>query len=100
MNNTFIMGLFEFLALLIVAGLCGAIAQALSGYDRGGCLLSIGVGFLGALIGSWLSRAMNLPELFTFQAGNVQFPVVWSIVGASLFIFVISLINSRRKTRI
>ncbi|MEX0928455.1 MAG: hypothetical protein WD266_03875 [Balneolales bacterium] len=91
------MGFLDFLALLIVAGLCGAIAQAISGYDRGGCLLSIGVGFLGALIGTWLAEALNLPELFVFSAGNVQFPVVWSIVGASVFIFVISIISSRRK---
>ncbi|MEX0686214.1 MAG: GlsB/YeaQ/YmgE family stress response membrane protein [Balneolales bacterium] len=94
------MGFLEFIALLIVAGLCGAIAQAISGYDRGGCLLSIGVGFLGALIGSWLARALNLPELFFFSAGNVDFPVVWSIVGASIFIFVITLITSRRRPRV
>ena len=93
------MGFFEFIALLIVAGLCGAIAQAISGYDRGGCLLSIGVGFLGAFIGSWLARALNLPELFHFTAGNVSFPVVWSIIGASLFIFVISMASSRRTPR-
>ncbi|MEX0773068.1 MAG: GlsB/YeaQ/YmgE family stress response membrane protein [Balneolales bacterium] len=91
------MNFFDFLALLIVAGLCGAIAQAILGYNRGGCLLSMGVGFLGALIGTWLAEALKLPEIFTFSAGNVQFPVVWSIVGASIFILIISLINSRRK---
>lgn len=94
------MNFFDFLALLIVAGLCGAIAQAVLGYNRGGCLLSVGVGFLGAFIGTWLAEAFNLPEIFTFSAGNVQFPVVWSIIGASIFILIISLIHTRRKPRI
>ncbi|MEX0779849.1 MAG: GlsB/YeaQ/YmgE family stress response membrane protein [Balneolales bacterium] len=94
------MGFLDFIALLIVAGLCGAIAQAILGYQRGGCLLSMGVGFLGALIGSWLGRALNLPELFVFSAGEVQFPIVWSIVGASIFIFAVNLINSRKRPRV
>ena len=51
------MTLVDLLILLLVAGLCGAIGQAISGYSRGGCLVSIALGFIGALVGVWLSRA-------------------------------------------
>ena len=40
------MTLFDLLILLLVAGLCGALGQAITGYSRGGCLVSIALGFL------------------------------------------------------
>ena len=45
------MGILEFLVLLLVAGLCGAVAQAIAGFSRGGFLVAIAVGFIGALLG-------------------------------------------------
>jgi hypothetical protein len=33
----------------------------------GGCLVSIALGFSGALIGTWLARAVALPALFRFS---------------------------------
>src|SRR5262249_54411671 len=47
-------GLIDFLILLVVAGICGAIAQSIAGLSRGGCLVAIAVGFIGALIGMYL----------------------------------------------
>ncbi len=41
------MTLFDLLILLLVAGICGALGQAISGYSRGGCLVSIALGFVG-----------------------------------------------------
>ena len=35
----------ELVILLIVAGVCGGIAQGLAGYSRRGCLVSIALGF-------------------------------------------------------
>jgi uncharacterized membrane protein YeaQ/YmgE (transglycosylase-associated protein family) len=58
------MTLADFLILLVVAGICGSIGQAISGYSRGGCLASIGLGFIGALIGTWLARYFKLPDFF------------------------------------
>lgn len=52
------------LALLLISAVCGAIAQALVGYSRGGCFVSIALGFIGALIGWWLADLLNLPLLF------------------------------------
>jgi uncharacterized membrane protein YeaQ/YmgE (transglycosylase-associated protein family) len=90
------MTLFEWILLFIIAGICGSLGQAISGYTRGGCLVSIALGFIGALIGVWLARQAGLPELFAVRIGDKSFPVVWSIIGSALFVAVISLISRRR----
>lgn len=90
------MTLIDLLILLIVAGICGALGQAISGYSRGGCLVSIALGFVGALLGMWLARAMNLPEPFAVQIGTKTFPIVWSIIGSALFVAVIALVTRGR----
>jgi len=82
--------------LLLVAAVCGALGQAITGYSRGGCLVSIALGFIGALLGMGLSRALKLPDLFTIRFDEFDFPIVWSIIGAALFVAVISLFTRRR----
>lgn len=91
------MGLFDLILLLIVAGVCGSLGQAIVGYSRGGCLVSIALGFVGALLGVWLARMMDLPELFSVQIGTTSFPIVWSIIGSTLFVAVITLLTRRRS---
>ena len=91
------MTLLELLVLLVVAGICGALGQAISGFSRGGCLVSIALGFVGALLGTWLARQLGLPELLVVPIGDGRgFPVVWSIIGAALFVAVIGLLTRRR----
>jgi uncharacterized membrane protein YeaQ/YmgE (transglycosylase-associated protein family) len=92
------MGVLEFLVMLLVAGICGSLAQALVGYSRGGCLVSIVLGFIGALLGSWLARMLNLPELLNLHFGEQPFPVIWSIIGAALFVAILALVSGRRPT--
>ena len=91
------MDCFQLLILLGVAAVCGSIAQALVGYSHGGCLVATALGFIGALLGVYLARWLGLPELFNIQVGGVSFPVVWSIIGASLFVAVLSLLGGRRR---
>ena len=50
----------DILISLVIAGIAGSIARSLSGFSRGGCIISIVVGFIGAMIGSWLSRELQL----------------------------------------
>ena len=80
------MTLLEVFVLLLVAVVCGAIGQAIVGTSRGGCLVAIAVGFVGAAIGIWLARLLALPELFTVDVGGTAFPLVWSVIGSALFV--------------
>ncbi len=90
------MTLFDLLVLLLVAGVCGALGQAITGYSRGGCLVSIALGFVGAVVGLWLARVLHLPELLPVRIGSTNFPIVWSIIGSALFVAVIALLTRRR----
>ena len=90
------MTLLDVLILLLIAGICGSLGQAIAGYSRGGCLVSIALGFVGALVGMWLARVMGLPELFPVRIGTTSFPIIWSIIGSALFVAVVALLTRRR----
>jgi uncharacterized membrane protein YeaQ/YmgE (transglycosylase-associated protein family) len=88
----------DLLILLIVAGIAGALGQSLAGYSRSGCLASIALGYIGALIGMWLARELDLPEPLMIRVGGTRFPMVWSIAGSAIFVAVISLLTFRRPS--
>lgn len=90
------MSLIEIVILVAIAGICGSIGQAISGYSRGGCILAIIIGFIGALIGMGIANYFNLPELFMIRTGNVEFPVLWSIIGATLFVALVGFLTKKR----
>lgn len=90
------MGLIEFLILLLIAGICGSIGQAIAGYTRGGCLASIAVGFIGALLGSWIAVELGLPEYFNINVGGSNFPILWSIIGSVIFVAIVGLFTRGR----
>lgn len=89
------MGFFELLLLLFIAGVCGSIGQSIAGYSRGGCTISIVVGFIGALLGSLISRQLDLPDLLNISIGGSQFPVIWSIIGSVIFVVIIGILTRR-----
>jgi uncharacterized membrane protein YeaQ/YmgE (transglycosylase-associated protein family) len=84
------------LIMLLIAGICGAIGQAITGFDLGGILVTIAVGFVGALLGTWLAGVFGLPELFSVRIGGQRFPIVWSIIGSTLFVALVGAIRGRR----
>jgi len=90
------MTLIDVIVLLIIAGLCGALGQAITGFSRGGCLVSIALGFVGAILGMWMQRQMGLPEPFAVKVGTTTFPIVWSIIGSAIFVAVIALLTRSR----
>ena len=79
--------------LLIVAGVCGALGRAIGGGTRGGMFVSIAVGFIGALLGMWLAGRFGLPELLMVSVDGTRFPILWSIIGASLFVALMHLLS-------
>ena len=90
--------LVQFLFLMIVATLCGAIGQALAGYSFVGYLIAAIVGFVGALIGVWLARYLHLPEVLPLRIGRETFPLWWAIVGSVLFASLVSLLSRRQRS--
>ncbi len=89
------MTVLEFIVLLLIAGICGSLAQALAGYSHGGCLVSIVLGLIGALLGTWIARLLGLGEILSIQIGSQPFPIIWSIIGAALFAGVLHLFRRR-----
>lgn len=91
------MSLADLFVLLVVAGVVGAIGQAIAGYSRAGCLGSIALGFIGALVGMWLARNLGLPELFVINVDGTHFPIIWSIIGSALFVAVLGFLMRGRS---
>jgi uncharacterized membrane protein YeaQ/YmgE (transglycosylase-associated protein family) len=89
------MTLFEVVLYLVVAGIAGAIGQSLAGYSHRGCLASVALGFVGAVLGSWLAGLLKLPELFMVRIEGHPFPVVWAIVGSALFVAILGAFRRR-----
>jgi uncharacterized membrane protein YeaQ/YmgE (transglycosylase-associated protein family) len=89
------MSILEFILLLIIAGVCGSLAQALAGYSHSGCLASIVLGLIGALLGTWIARLLGMGEILSIQIGSHPFPIIWSVIGAALFAGVLHLFSRR-----
>tara|TARA_R110000868_G_scaffold259361_9_gene517430 strand:- start:29995 stop:30279 length:285 start_codon:yes stop_codon:yes gene_type:complete len=93
------MSFFGFLVLLGIAAICGGIGQSIGGFrlGSGGCLMSAVVGFLGALIGKWISSELGFPELWTIEIDGEPFPIIWSIIGAALLTSGLGMIFNTKK---
>jgi len=93
------MGLVELLILLVIAGICGVIAEWIVGFSPGGFVVSIIVGLIGAYLGSWLAGVLGLPPVLSVQqlgldsGGLLNFDIVWSILGAIMLLLLISLVR-------
>ncbi|HEX7672356.1 MAG TPA: GlsB/YeaQ/YmgE family stress response membrane protein [Polyangiaceae bacterium] len=87
--------------LLIIAGLCGAVGRLIAGGMRGGFVVSIAVGFVGAFLGTFVARSFHLPEVAVVAVDGHAFPILWSIVGAAVFVGLAHLIsrNQHRQWR-
>ena len=90
------MSVLDFVILLIIAAICGSVGQALAGYSVGGCITSTLVGFVGAVIGTWIAGLLGLPEVFAVNVGGRAFPIVWSVIGSALFVAVLAMLTRGR----
>jgi uncharacterized membrane protein YeaQ/YmgE (transglycosylase-associated protein family) len=92
------MTLLEICLYLLIAAVAGGIGRAIAGGTSGGCAVSIVLGFIGAVLGSWLARKMKLPELFVIQLGEgPPFPFLWAVIGAALFVAVVVALTGGRR---
>jgi len=89
--------MIDILISLIIAGIAGSIGRSLSGFSRGGCIISIVVGFIGAIIGTWLARELQLPDPFVIVIRGTSYNILWTIIGAIIFTAALSLITPDKK---
>ena len=83
----------SFVLILLIAALCGAVAQLLVGFTRGGCLTSLIVGLIGAVLGSWLAGELHMPVILAVAGIDI----VWTIVGALILTAALTLIVGGRR---
>jgi uncharacterized membrane protein YeaQ/YmgE (transglycosylase-associated protein family) len=86
------------IVLVVIAAICGAVGRALAG-GGGGLLTSIALGFIGALLGPWVAHQLHLAEPLVLHVSGQPFPIVWSIIGAALFVALLHLVSGRRWVR-
>lgn len=91
------MNIFSFLLLLFIASLAGAIGARIAGRKGMGCLASIALGFIGALIGTFIARQFDLPLFLWIKFGSQPFPIVWAVIGAALFVAFLNLFSRPSK---
>jgi uncharacterized membrane protein YeaQ/YmgE (transglycosylase-associated protein family) len=85
----------QLLVWLAVALICGIVAEALFGYTRIGLLSATVLGLLGALLGTWIARALHLPALLTLTLFGVQVELIWCTVGAIILIGLLQMFRYR-----
>jgi len=86
--------LLKILILIIIAFICGSIGAKLAGTKVKGCLANIALGFIGALIGSILSKKLEVRDIFYIK----EIPILWSIIGAAIFVAIMNLISGRSSS--
>ncbi|MEP6994513.1 MAG: hypothetical protein ABI968_08345 [Acidobacteriota bacterium] len=92
------MSLIDVLLYLLIAAVAGGIGRAIAGGTRGGCVVSIVLGFIGAMLGSWIARKAKLPEVLLIRLGDGPgFPFLWAVIGAALFVAVVVALSGGRQ---
>lgn len=89
------MSLLGLLVLLVIAGICGAIAEMIVGFSPGGFAASIVVGIIGAYLGTLLADYLNLPPFLTIQVGGQSLDIMWAILGSIMLLLIISVFRRR-----
>jgi uncharacterized membrane protein YeaQ/YmgE (transglycosylase-associated protein family) len=88
------------IVLVLIAAICGAIGKAIAGgAPPGGFIASIALGFIGTLVGPWVAHQLRLSEPLVLHVSGQAFPIVWSIIGAALFVALLHLMSGRRWVR-
>ena len=83
------MGILSWVLLGLVAG---AIAKfIMPGKDPGGCLITAGLGIVGAVVGGFCGRLIGLGSVESFDLGGIFI----ATVGAILVLVVYRLVSKR-----
>jgi uncharacterized membrane protein YeaQ/YmgE (transglycosylase-associated protein family) len=94
--------LLQLLTLLVIAGICGAIAQWIVAFSPGSLLVSIIVGVIGAYLGTALANLAHIPNLpFTaLIIGTLPFNLLWALLGSIVLLYVLKLLRNSGRVRL
>ncbi len=82
---------YEIIGWIIIGGLAGAIAKFLMpGKDPGGCIITVILGIVGALVAGWLGHMVG------WYAPNEGAGFVAAILGAFILLLIYRLVAGRR----
>lgn len=81
------------LLLLVIGAICGLIAEAIVGFRPGGLLVSAFIGFVGAVLGSWIARETGLPGILPLRVETETIDIVWAVIGAILVVLVLAFVR-------
>jgi uncharacterized membrane protein YeaQ/YmgE (transglycosylase-associated protein family) len=97
------MGLIELLILLVIAGICGVIAEFIVGFSPGGFVVSIVVGVIGAYLGSYLASLLGLPQYapvsLLLPTAVYNFDMLWAVIGSILLVGLIKALRGTGRGR-
>lgn len=83
----------DFLALLVVAGICGFIGSQLMGARKTNIAVMVIVGFVGAIVGKFVYQLFHLPSLWVVHLGGSPFPIIWAVIGSVIIMGIFGMIN-------
>jgi uncharacterized membrane protein YeaQ/YmgE (transglycosylase-associated protein family) len=84
------MGILSWIVFGLIAG---AIAKLVTpGRDPGGCIITIVIGIVGALLGGWIATVLGFGGLSGFDLRSL----VIAILGAILLLVLWRLVSGRR----
>ncbi len=80
------MNLVDVSLIAIVAIVCGSMAQLTSKYSRGGWIVHLGLGFMGAAAGVAVARSFTVPIVYMLTVAKTDFPIIWALIGSVFFV--------------
>lgn len=84
--------MLSFIGAIVIGLLAGIVAKLLMpGRDPGGFFITIILGIAGALVATWLGRAMGL------YGGEESAGFIGAVVGAVVILFLYRLVAGRRR---
>jgi len=91
--------LLQLLTLLVIAGICGALAQWIVAFSPGSMLVSIIVGVIGAYLGTVVANLLHIPDIIpSFTIGNLPFNILWAMLGSILLLLMLRALRDSGRT--
>jgi uncharacterized membrane protein YeaQ/YmgE (transglycosylase-associated protein family) len=86
---------YHWLTWIILGGVAGMIAKAvMPGPDPGGCIVTILLGIVGAVLAGFLGRYFNL---YDPQQGGLLASLLAAVIGAVILLAIYRLFAGRRR---